>query len=73
MLTRQLPQVDEVTEPVKIVEMAYALPSDKGPGPYGVPDSLVTAIVLRKPEDLVSILNNCLSSGSFPRSWTSAN
>uniref|UniRef100_A0A2S2NQQ6 Reverse transcriptase domain-containing protein n=1 Tax=Schizaphis graminum TaxID=13262 RepID=A0A2S2NQQ6_SCHGA len=63
--------IDEVTA-TELVELAHALPLGKAPGPDGVPDLVVKAVILRKTADVTSILNNCLRSGSFPRRWKEA-
>lgn len=62
---------EEVTA-TELVELAHALPPGKAPGPDGIPDMVVKAVLLRKTADVASVLNNCLRTGCFPRKWKEA-
>lgn len=62
---------EEVTAP-ELVDLAHALPLGKAPGPDGVPDMVVKAVILRKTAEVINVLNNCLRSGCFPRRWKEA-
>ncbi|KAL4103980.1 hypothetical protein QTP88_019293 [Uroleucon formosanum] len=71
----QIPDDSVATEEVtasELVNLAHALPLGKAPGPDGVPDMVVKAVILRKTADVTNVLNNCLRSGCFPRRWKEA-
>lgn len=71
----QIPEDSVATEEVtasELVDLAHALPQGKAPGPDGVPDKVVKAVLLQKTADVASVLNNCLRSGCFPRRWKEA-
>jgi len=63
--------IDEVTTG-ELIELAKAMPTGKAPGPDGVPDAVVKAIMSRRSAEVACILNNCLRSGCFPRPWKEA-
>jgi len=71
----QLPPVTETFEPItagELVELANALPNGKAPGPDGVPDMVVKAVILKKPAEVANIFNKCMRNGCFPSAWKEA-
>jgi len=71
----QMPSETDTIEPVtaeELVELANALPSGKAPGPDGIPDMVVKAVVLKRTVEVASIFNKCMRIGCFPSAWKEA-
>lgn len=59
------------TEELKSV--AAKIPSGKAPGLDGVPDTIVKAVAIGKPEVMLGLFNTCQKEGVFPDRWKQAN
>jgi len=71
----QLPPETETIELVKVgelVELANALPSGKAPGPDGIPNTVVKAVILKRLVEVANVFNKCLQNGCFPIAWKEA-
>jgi len=55
-----------------LAEMANSLLHGKGPGLDGVSDTVVKAVILKKPAKIASIFNKCMLNGCFPSAWKEA-
>jgi len=63
----QLPPETETFEPItagELAELANALPNGKAPGPVGVPDMVVKAVILKKPVKLLTFSTNACGMGA---------
>ena len=48
---------------------AKRLDSGKAPGPDGIPNEVLSAIIREKPQRILDLLNTCLERGHFPKQW----
>lgn len=56
----------------ELVAIGPRLPTNKAPGPDGVPDVILRRIIEKKPKLLLGTLNRCLVQGPFPNPWKEA-
>ncbi|CAH1720554.1 unnamed protein product [Aphis gossypii] len=74
-----LADISDVTPLVPLVttdevERAISrLPTGKAPGPDRVPNEIIRLAFKRFPEEFVDCYNACLTGGTFPHRWKSAN
>ena len=48
---------------------AKRLVPGKAPGPDGIPNEVLRAIIREKPQLILDLLNTCLERGHFPKKW----
>lgn len=56
----------------ELESIGASLPTNKAPGPDGVPDMILKRIIAKKPDLILGTLNLCLAQGLFPKSWKEA-
>lgn len=63
--------ISPITE-TKMAQLGANLPTNKVPGPDGIPDVVFKTILGENPGLLLGTLNKCLEEGRFPRVWKEA-
>lgn len=70
-VTRPTGEVPLITS-AELASIGARLPTNKAPGPDGVPDIILKRIIAKKPELILDTLNRGLLQGHFPKPWKEA-